>query len=147
MGMKITRTDEEIIVAATTATSVTQAAASLGMQYGTFREHAKRLGVFNPNQSGKGITKKNPSIPLAEILEGRHPQYQSNKLRKRLLKENIKEHKCESCGLTEWLGDPIPLEVDHVNGDPRDHRLENLKILCPNCHAKTDTYRGKNTRA
>jgi 5-methylcytosine-specific restriction endonuclease McrA len=147
MGMRITKTDEEIIEAADTAASVTQAATSLGMQYGTFRKHAIRLGVFNPNQSGKGLTKNTPSIPLSEILDGKHPQYQSNKLRKRLLKEQVKEHKCEACGLAEWLGDPIPLEVDHINGNPTDHRLANLKILCPNCHAKTDTYRGKNTRS
>ena len=70
--------------------------------------------------------------------------YQSNKLRKRLLAEGIKEHRCELCNLREWMGKPIPLELDHINGNNADHRLFNLRIICPNCHAQTDHYRGKN---
>ena len=56
----------------------------------------------------------------------------------------MKEHKCESCGISEWLGKPLSLELDYINGDRYDNRLQNLRILCPNCHAQTDTYRGKN---
>lgn len=56
-------------------------------------------------------------------------------LRKRLIQEGVKKEECESCGLREWLGDPIVLELDHINSDPQDNRLENLQILCPNCHA------------
>ena len=59
-------------------------------------------------------------------------------------KENIKEYKCECCGNTEWNKKPIALELHHVNGIKNDLRLENLQILCPNCHAFTDNYRGKN---
>ena len=51
---------------------------------------------------------------------------------------------CEECGLAVWNGRPIPLELDHVNGRYTDNRLENLRILCPNCHAQTPTYRAKN---
>lgn len=82
-------------------------------------------------------------IPLHEILVI-NSAYQSNKLRKRLLKAGLKHHQCESCGQTEWLGTKIPLELDHINGDKHDNRLQNLRIICPNCHALTDTYRGKN---
>lgn len=66
----------------------------------------------------------------------------STKLRNRLLKEGYKEYKCENleCGLSEWYGKPIPLELHHINGDHNDNRLENLQMLCPNCHALTDTY-------
>ncbi len=68
-----------------------------------------------------------------------------SKLRERLLKEGIKEHKCENpeCGLTEWHNMPIPLQLHHINGDRTDNRLENLQLLCPNCHALTDNYCGK----
>lgn len=64
-------------------------------------------------------------------------------IRNRLLSEGIKEHKCECCGLTEWLGHPISLELHHLNGIHTDNRLENLQVLCPNCHAQTDNYSGK----
>ena len=51
---------------------------------------------------------------------------------------------CEQCGETKWLDVPIPLEVHHVDGDPLNNEIDNLKLLCPNCHACTDNYRGKN---
>jgi len=55
-------------------------------------------------------------------------------------------HKCESCSNTEWLGDPIPLELEHIDGNNKNQVKENLLLLCPNCHAKTSTYRGKNIK-
>ena len=87
-----------------------------------------------------------PAQPIDEILV-KDSSYQSFKLKKRLLKEGIKEYKCECCGLKEWLNEPIPLELHHINGDNKDHRLENLQMLCPNCHAKTDTYRRRKKSA
>lgn len=70
--------------------------------------------------------------------------YQSFKLRQRLVFEGLKEAQCEECLATTWNGRPVPLELEHVNGRNDDNRLENLKLLCPNCHAQTPTYRGKN---
>lgn len=70
----------------------------------------------------------------------------SFKLKNKLLKEGYKEKRCEKCKNTEWYGKPIPLELHHINGDNTDNRLENLQILCPNCHAFTDTYGGKNQK-
>ena len=81
-------------------------------------------------------------MPLLEYLQNSE-DIQSNKVRVKLLKEGYKEHKCECCGLTEWLGHPIPLELHHLNGIHTDNRLENLQVLCPNCHAQTDNYSGK----
>ncbi len=66
-------------------------------------------------------------------------------IKKRLFKEG-KAHKCEKCNNTTWNDLPIPLELDHINGDSRDNRRKNLAVLCPNCHAQTDTYRGKNLK-
>lgn len=68
----------------------------------------------------------------------------SHKLRERLLYEEVFEYKCCSCGLTEWLGKPIPLELHHIDGDRNNNNLENLELRCPNCHYFTDTYKSKN---
>ena len=70
----------------------------------------------------------------------------SNKLKKRLIKEKFLVSECSSCSLAKWLEKPIPLELDHLNGNSSDNRLENLRLLCPNCHALTPTYRGKNIK-
>lgn len=59
---------------------------------------------------------------------------------KRLILHGYKEWKCQKCGLTEWLNEKIPLQVHHINGNHYDNRLENLELLCPNCHAKTDNF-------
>ena len=81
--------------------------------------------------------------PIDEILVS-DSSYQSFKLKRRLLSDGLKLHICEQCGLTEWQGSPIPLELHHINGNNRDNRIENLLLLCPNCHALTEYYRGKN---
>ena len=60
-----------------------------------------------------------------------------------LIKFGIKEYKCENCNRTEWFDKKIPLEVEHIDGNHFNNRLENLKLLCPNCHAITDTYCSK----
>lgn len=65
-------------------------------------------------------------------------------LKRRLLREGILDAACAACGIVDWCGRPAPLELDHINGDRRDNRLENLRLLCPNCHAQTPTYRGRN---
>lgn len=67
-------------------------------------------------------------------------------LKERLLKEGLKENRCEKCGRNEWDGEEIPLQLHHINGDRTDNRLENLQILCPNCHALTDNYCSKKNK-
>lgn len=92
----------------------------------------------------KCMTRDKSSIDLNEILSGMHPYYQTFKLNKRLIKENILENKCSCCGIDSWLGERIGLHLDHIDGDNSNHVLENLRLLCPNCHSQTDTYCGKN---
>lgn len=105
----------------------------------------KRLGLeYSGNQVCKGLHKSNGhEMPLLEYLE-KSIDIQSNKVRKKLLEENYKNYQCECCGLTEWLGDPIPLELHHKDGNHHNNTLNNFQLLCPNCHAKTNSYRGKN---
>ena len=87
-----------------------------------------------------------PRIPLSDILV-KHSTFQSFKLKKRLFLEDLKKPQCELCGWAEQSVDGrIPLELDHVNGDHYDNRIENLRILCPNCHSLQPTHRGRNQR-
>jgi hypothetical protein len=59
------------------------------------------------------------------------------------LTARLKLQRCERCGLTEWRGQPLSLELHHVNGNGSDNRLENLMLLCPNCHSQTETWGGR----
>lgn len=95
--------------------------------------------VWNQGERYQPVKK---ARPLDEVLVEHSTWVNSNNLRQRLLKEGVKEYKCECCGNTEWMGQPIALELHHVNGIKDDLRLENLQILCPNCHSFTDNYRG-----
>ncbi len=67
-------------------------------------------------------------------------------VKRALLREGILSNKCDECGLDEWRGKPLSIHVDHINGIHDDHRLENLRMLCPNCHSQTETYGAKNRR-
>lgn len=80
--------------------------------------------------------------PLSEILVA-DSDFQSHKLKKRLLREGVKQARCECCEWAERSKDGrVPLEINHKNGDSRDNRIENLEILCPNCHSLRPHYRG-----
>lgn len=95
---------------------------------------------------GEGSRIGRPAAPLATVLVANRPT-QSSKLRRRLLDAGLKRPECERCGWAQRAFDGrLPLEVDHVNGDHDDNRLENLQILCPNCHSLQPTHRGSNQR-
>jgi hypothetical protein len=65
-------------------------------------------------------------------------------IKRRLLEAGVLENVCSVCGLRNWLGQPLSMHIDHINGVRNDHRLENLRMLCPNCHSQTPTYAGRN---
>jgi len=139
--------EQEFISVCNNANSMLEAATMLGIHFNTFSRIAKKLKCYKPNQSGKGINKKMPSINLEEILKGLHPHYQTFKLKIRLFKEGIKQNKCEVCEISEWNNKELNCELDHIDGDRTNHRLENLRILCPNCHSQTETFRAKNIKS
>lgn len=158
MPKQRTWTNEQLIEAVKASFSIREALALMGLKptggnYKQFYRYIEELDIDISHFTGKVWNKKDSASyrpvvrarPIEEYLvEG--CRYQSHKLRQRLIKENYFLHKCYGCENTEWQGQSIPLELEHINGVNTDNRIENLTLLCPNCHALTSTYRGKNKR-
>lgn len=139
--------EKEFIRICEQSSTMSIAAAALGMHFNTFKKHAQRLGCYKVNQGGRG-TKKNSNAerttPLTEILDGKHPHFQTYKLKIKLIKAGMLKNACSICNTSTWQGKELLCELDHIDGDRTNHRLENLRLLCPNCHSQTSTYRAKN---
>ncbi len=112
--------------------------------YKYLKEYNCNIGHFKGRGWNAGLhgIGKNRYL-LSEILV-KNSNFQSHKLKIRLFKEGIKPKKCEQCGWAKITIDGyLPLELDHINGNNKDNRLENLRILCPNCHSLTNNHRGR----
>lgn len=92
---------------------------------------------------GEVQARQNQGMPIEELLAGR--RYRGH-VKKRLLRAGLLENQCADCGLGEWRGKALNCHIDHINGVKDDHRLENLRMLCPNCHSQTSTYGGRNLK-
>lgn len=153
MNSRYTYSEKELCEAVKTSTSIRQVLEKLnivpaGGNYQTTNRRIEKLNIDTSHFTGQAWNRGKvigPKRPIGEYLK-ENSVVQSFKLKSRLITEGLKEHKCECCGITEWNGKPAPIELDHINGNHHDNRLENLRILCPNCHAQTDTYRGKNKK-
>lgn len=100
------------------------------------------LNKLNIEYSGnKGLKNKKISTNRISVFDYiKKDVVSASKLRKLLIRDNIKEKKCECCGLEEWMGKPIPLELHHIDENRFNNELENLKILCSNCHMQEHNY-------
>jgi len=128
--------------------SMASACKKLKMSHNTFIKYAKKFGCYNPNPGLKGTHKKspNPAYPLEDILNGKYPNYSTYKLKIKLLNANIKKDECEECGWCKKRENEkySACELHHIDGNNKNHKLSNLKMLCPNCHSLTTNYRSKN---
>jgi 5-methylcytosine-specific restriction endonuclease McrA len=92
--------------------------------------------------AARGVVNTRPqAMPIAQLLLG--PRNRSH-VKSRLVRLGLLLEACAICSATEWLGRPLSLELHHINGDGKDNRLENLQLLCPNCHSQTDSWGGRN---
>lgn len=137
--------DEDFVRVCIESKSMAKAASALGLHFNSFKKRAIELDCYKTNQSGIGFPKsRREKVPINEILEGLHPHFQTFKLKLRLIKNRVLVYKCAICAIDSWNGSTISLELDHIDGNRLNHRLENLRLLCPNCHSQTSTYRAKN---
>ena len=117
-----------------------------GGNYDVLRKAIRHWQLDTSHFTGQAWNRRRvtgPKHPIDVYLSNEKP-IQSSRLAKRLLAEQILPRRCYSCNRTRWLDGAIPLELHHVNGDRSSNQLSNLRLLCPNCHALTPTYRGKN---
>lgn len=143
---------EDFIEAIASSTSIRQVLSKLNLKeaggnYQTVKNGIKNFNLDTSHFLGQAIHRgKNfgPKRPLSDYLSNKH-KIGSHKLRLRLLKEGYFEHKCYKCDNIEWDQQPIPLELEHIDGDHFNNNLDNLTLLCPNCHAQTPTYRRSKT--
>ena len=120
-----------------------------GGNYSVLKNRIKRLNLDISHFTGQGWNKNKKlgaKYPVEYYLKKDCNSIGSNDLKKRLIAAKIFEHKCYKCNRTSWNDLPIPIELEHIDGDHNNNELNNLTILCPNCHAQTPTYRGKNQK-
>ena len=108
-----------------------------------FELSVAHFNAFKASADAKKIKWSTTAKPLAEILK-ENVHHNTSDLRRKLLKAGLLKNICSVCGLLPiWNGKPLTLQLDHINGVRLDNRIGNLRILCPNCHAQTDTFAGK----
>jgi hypothetical protein len=148
-------TDQQIIEATRCSFSIAQVLKLLGMSptggnYVTLHAHFARLGLDTSHFTGQGHLKGKhhswtPERPFAEILVRNSNYTCTSDLKKRLIRAGLLVNHCYECGSPPvWQGKPLVLILDHKNGDRSDHRLVNLRLLCPNCNSQQPTFAGKN---
>lgn len=125
---------------------------AVGGNYKTVKNYIEEYNLDTSHFTGQGWNVNNKAnlnnkMPLSEALVENSPYKSTSNLKRRLVNEGLLEYKCNVCGIATWLGKEISLHLDHVNGVNNDNRIENLRLLCPNCHSQTSTYCGKNIEA
>jgi hypothetical protein len=111
----------------------------------TLNYYLDKMGIeYSGNQGLNGI-RKDPKRKSANDYAN-STCVKSDKLKKKLVEDGVKENKCEMCGIFDWNGKPLSLELHHIDGNRFNNSFDNLQILCPNCHSQTDNYGSKNRK-
>jgi Zn finger protein HypA/HybF involved in hydrogenase expression len=124
-----------------------------GGNYAYVKKMIDKCGISTSHFLGQGHNKGKKAINaytketfIKELLKESENGSKGTFLKKMLFKFELKKDVCEVCGISEWMNKKLSLQLEHINGNHFDNRLENLKILCPNCHSQTETYSGKKNK-
>lgn len=152
-------TDEQFIDAVKSSITYSEICRKLNInvRQGNFVTIKKYIKIFNlsiDHLLGKSANKGKPNnrggtniIPLEKILIDNSMYHNTTCLKIRLIKGKLLKNKCELCGMEAiWRNVPLMLQLDHINGNRFDQRIENLRLLCPNCHSQTKTFCGKHLK-
>lgn len=147
--------EDDFIYAWNSSFSIAEVARKLelniyGSTYTTIKDTAKELNLSSAHMTGQGHLKGKthgwtPKRDNKDVFAVGKKE-NNGTLKNRLVKDFGWELCCQECGNKEWMGQPISIELEHINGDNHDNRIENLKFLCPNCHALTPTWHGRNIK-
>lgn len=154
MGSKVyIPTDEQFIDIVQSSNSYSECLKKLGLKTrggsssDILKKRIQELNISTKHFSQKGKKGYNARYDLDEILIENSFYHNIQHLKIRLVNEKRLPYICQCCGNQgEWLGKPLTLQLDHINGINNDHRIENLRFLCPNCHSQTHNYAGKNKK-
>lgn len=144
-------TKEEFIEAWNSSTSISQVAHKLnanrsGSGFYTLRASVIALGLTQDHMNGSRTSRfaASRTIPLEDILNNMKPYASTSRLKQRLYEAGLLIRECASCRITEWNGLPAPLALDHIDGNRSNNLIDNLRVLCYNCHGQTETFGSKN---
>lgn len=154
--IKRTWSDSDLISATKIAQCLGDVIDSLGLvrggSYKSIKSHIKRLALdtshfLSPAELAKRARSFIKPKTKEELFveDGQYHDYK--RVKEMIIREHLLEYKCSICGIFEWLGQKLNLQMDHINGINNDNRLENLRLLCPCCHSLTSNFCGKNRKS
>jgi hypothetical protein len=147
---------DNLIVAVNNSISIAQTLIKLGLKpqgsnYKTLHKYISKYNIDTSHWLGKAHLKGQERIklrrPLEELLvKNDSSTTNTSSLKNKLITAGLLQYECKICKLSTWLNNTISLHLDHINGDSSDNRIENIRLLCPNCHSQTETYCGKKNK-
>lgn len=156
INRRITMNEQELKSAVKNSKSIAEALKTMNMSISTgnyrgFHRSVKKFHIDTSHFLGQAhlqgkVRNIKTTQPLDQVLVKNSSYCNIAHLKKRLIRDGLLVYKCYGCGINSWKGRELSLQLDHINGVHDDHRIENLRLLCPNCHSQTSTFSGKNKK-